>query len=124
MIRNFTDIYGSNHPLAIMTICRAAKQTSTEEVIDMDTDLVPEMTAPQFSIYYRMCFWTNQQTKDDGFDPMEFVFKNEADHNASSFRFALTTEYDGMTVEQATLHHFETCIFPEGKVPGYYNQEV
>lgn len=89
--RQFTDVYGTSHLMAIFEVSNVNVYTSANRSVYMDegNDLQEELSA-NGSIEFSARFWVSQEAKNMGALPMSFSMVDPADGMEKTL-FELTT---------------------------------
>lgn len=124
MTRTFEDAHGIQFTNAPMEIHTASRQGVTETTVNYHNDYIEEPHAARDEIYYNVCYWVNSGAKSAGKDCLLFSFKEDGVNLRNNWRFKVTTDYDGLTIEEAAEKHFRNFVFPEGQEAGNYLPEV
>lgn len=125
MIRTFTDAYGITYTDTNIYVNYASKHTTQVDGINITTDYAITSNPATVRISYTMCYWANQQAKDDGLQNFTFQVPTQGQTtNTSVWYFDWSSDYEGLSIQDACEKHFRNFVFPEGQPAGQYNPTI
>lgn len=107
----FTDQYGIHHPAAVCFIQSANKTESHTEAFYYDeaTQEVQSSSGVHNAVSYSVGYWHDETARVGGSKTLML----NGDH-LPSMTFTVDEAYDGLTLEQACLKHFQEHVLAAG----------
>lgn len=119
--RTFTDQYGITYTDTQLYVATAGRYTTQIDAINVTTDYVVTSNPATQRITYTMCWWATPQAKTDGLQSFAFQVDTGQTALVAVWHFDLTSDYDGLSIQDACEKHFRNYVFPDGQPAGQYN---